>query len=376
MSFMTPCSPPQVTIWGESAGAYSVGAHLVAYGGRDDKLFRAGIMESGNPVNYAPYRDGGFYQPSYNAIVKQTGCNTSIDTLDCLRSVPYAKLNAVLNQTAFTTIRPFNPIVDGDFIQKFTSLQLASGDFVHVPIIDGANTDEGTAFGPTGINTTAQFHSYLTGGANPATIAALPSFFANEILTAYPDTPTDWIPSVSEIGNGSFTGAQGTQYRRTAAYAGDEVFIANRRLTCQTWAAANTPAYCYRFNAIPAGIPASVGVTHFQEVAFVFNNVHGLGYADDPFAGKPDSYLALSKLMSCSWASFVADLDPNSFRRSANQTIAGIAGGADEWPRYGMGSGAARNMVWDANVTSYAEEDTFRKEGIDLINEGNLLFLR
>ena len=41
----------KVTIWGESAGAYSVGAHLVAYGGRDDSLFRAGIMESGNPIN-------------------------------------------------------------------------------------------------------------------------------------------------------------------------------------------------------------------------------------------------------------------------------------------------------------------------------------
>jgi acetylcholinesterase len=369
------CSPSQVTIWGESAGAYSVGAHLVAYGGRDDKLFRAGIMESGNPVNYAPYQDAGFYQPSYSAIVNQTGCNTSIDTLDCLRSVPYAKLNAVLNQTAFTTIRPFNPIIDGDFIQKFTSLQLADGDFVHVPIIDGANTDEGTAFGPAGINTTAQFHFYLTGGANPATIAVLPSFFANEILTAYPDNSTDWIPSVAEIGNGSFAGGPlGTQYRRTAAYAGDEVFIANRRLTCQTWAGANIPAYCYRFNAIPAGIPAEVGVTHFQEVAFVFNNVQGLGYAVDPFQGKPDSYTALSKLMSCSWASFVHDLDPNSFR--SNSTAgAKIAGGADEWPKYGTGS-AARNMVWDANVTSYAEADTFREAGIDLINKGNLLFLR
>ena len=41
-----------MTIWGESAGAASVGFHLTAYNGRDDKLFRGAIMESGNPVAY------------------------------------------------------------------------------------------------------------------------------------------------------------------------------------------------------------------------------------------------------------------------------------------------------------------------------------
>jgi carboxylesterase type B len=35
---------------GESAGAASVGWHLTAFNGRDDGLFRAGIMQSGNPV--------------------------------------------------------------------------------------------------------------------------------------------------------------------------------------------------------------------------------------------------------------------------------------------------------------------------------------
>lgn len=46
--------PSKVTIWGESAGAASVGFQLTAYNGRDDKLFRAAIMESGNPIAYGP----------------------------------------------------------------------------------------------------------------------------------------------------------------------------------------------------------------------------------------------------------------------------------------------------------------------------------
>ena len=187
--------PTKVAIWGESAGAYSVGAHLLAYGGRDDKLFRAAIMESGNPVNYVPYRDAGFYQPSYNLIVNHTGCRNQSDTLNCLRSVPYAKLNAVFNQTLFTGVTPFETVIDGDFIQKFGSIQLSNGDFVHVPIIDGANTDEGTSFGPVGIENATQFAAYLEGGANPATQAALPDFFVQELLAAYPDNPSLGIPA-------------------------------------------------------------------------------------------------------------------------------------------------------------------------------------
>jgi len=52
-----------------------------------------------------------------------------------------------------------------------------------------------------------------------------------------------------------------------------------------------------------------------------------------------------------------------------------IAGKAAPWPIYGTGSGA-QNIVWDANVTSFAEPDTFRAAGIDLINKNSLLYLR
>jgi hypothetical protein len=37
-------------------------------------------MESGNPINYLPYRDAGFYQPLYDLIVNQTGCHNQTDT--------------------------------------------------------------------------------------------------------------------------------------------------------------------------------------------------------------------------------------------------------------------------------------------------------
>lgn len=95
-----------------------MGAHLVAYNGRDDGLFRGAIAESGAPLRFSkcmlmtlrlilkadwildPSVDT--FQPVYNAIINQAGCASSNDTLNCLRELPYAKLNAILNSTAIT----------------------------------------------------------------------------------------------------------------------------------------------------------------------------------------------------------------------------------------------------------------------------------
>ncbi len=348
-------------------------------------------MESGNPVNYASFNGTEFYQPLYNEVVQQTGCYNEIDTLQCLRTVPYEQLNAVFNNTPFNT--SFQPVVDGDFIQKYGSIQLVEGDFVHVPVISGANTDEGTAFGPKGVNNDAGFLHYLESmsplhscgppwranlshvDTTQATGIELKPFLAQEILAVYPN-PTDvgmnGIPAeVSAVPAIPF----GLEYRRTSAYAGDAVFIANRRLTCQTWAANGVPAYCYRFNTIPAGVPYTAGVTHFQEVAFVFLNTMGYGYnaehnSVNPFLHKPQSYFDLSRLMASSWASFVYDLDPNSFR-AAN---ANVSGATADWPVYSVGD--PMDYVFDANVSSYAEPDTFRAAGIALINSANVAYRR
>ncbi|KAK5142074.1 hypothetical protein LTR04_002349, partial [Oleoguttula sp. CCFEE 6159] len=356
-------APEKVAIWGESAGAASVGFQLTAYNGRDDKLFRAGIMESGNPVAYGPLNGTDFYQPLFDGVVSAAGCSAASDKLDCLRRDPFATLNQVLNNTNIST--SWNPTVDGDFIQRYTSIQLAEGDFVKVPIISGANSDEGTAFSPRGINTTADFQYWLQ--TTTTRQYALPQPLVQSLLTAYPDIPDQGIPSSASLGGDIRLGPPfGAQYRRSAAYFGDEVFIANRRLTCQTWANASVPAYCYRFNAIPTGITWPTQVTHFQEVAFVFNNLAGLGYAVNPFENKSSAYTNLSKFMSNSWASFVFDLEPNNWQ-GRNASIG-------QWPVYDTAK--PQDFVFDANVTSYAEPDTYRQAGIELITRNNIAYHR
>ena len=128
------------------------------YNGREDNLFRGGIMESGNPVYYGNLFNASYYQDEYADVVTSAGCGAETDTLECLRQVPFATLNAVLNNTDYS----WGPYLDGDLNQRYGSQQLKDGSFVKVPIIDGANSDEGTSFGPTGVNTTQDLIHFMT----------------------------------------------------------------------------------------------------------------------------------------------------------------------------------------------------------------------
>ena len=152
--------PTKVTIWGESAGAESVGYHLVAYNGRDDHLFRGAIMESGNALQANAMFTADHYTPMYQALVDNVNCTEAIDVLACLRATPFDTINAAVNTTNATL---WNPVLDGDMFTKLASYQLEAGEYVHVPIISGANTDEGTSIAPTGVNTTEQFLEILEG---------------------------------------------------------------------------------------------------------------------------------------------------------------------------------------------------------------------
>lgn len=344
-------SPEKVTIWGESAGAMSVGAHLIAYGGRDDGLFRAAIAESGGP-NLFGESNAVSAQQGYDVVVKTTGCSTADDQISCLRGLPFDTLNNVLNATAGY----FQPVIDGDFLATLPSKQLESGAFVHVPFLIGANSDEGTAFGQRGINNDSDFMALVMSRGADAETAKIMSYL-------YPDIPAIGIPATLVDATTSTT--LGLQYKRQAAFAGDYLMIGTRRASCEAWSTFGIHAYCYRFNVLVAGVPAEVGSTHFQEVAFVFDNTNGYGYVLDainPFTGEPPTYTKLAKIMSRMWVSFVVNLDPNKH---------GIAG-VPKWPAYDINDGlGAQDMVFDANVTTlaYPERDTFRAEGIAFINE-------
>lgn len=166
----------------------SVGYHLTAYNGRDDKLFRAGIMQSGGSIAASP---GNYttFQSKYNTLASKVGCSDVVDSLQCLREVPFEALNTVLNGTEGASDYNFSPVVDGDFIRNWGSIQLNKHAFVKVPILAGTNTDEGTSFGPKGINTTEQWYQYLTGMNNKYTTLYQPAANPSRRRVELPNTP-------------------------------------------------------------------------------------------------------------------------------------------------------------------------------------------
>lgn len=345
--------PEQVTLWAESAGARSVGTQMLAYGGRDDGLYRAAIMQSGTGLE----TDFGevesttnTWQVYYDTIVNKTNCASAADTLDCLRGLPAWDLSDVINGTSSPS---FNGMADGDFLPAPRSELINAGKFVHVPILIGANFDEGTQFGQKGINTTEQWDSYLRAqGANNVTI---------EVLSAlYPDIPRVGLPATLD---GRPTGDEadlGYMYKRAVAFGGDRAQHGPRRYWARKWAEANQTVYSYHFNVLVNGMMPSDGAKHFQEVVFVFDNTDAVGYktavAVDPFEGKPETFKTLADMMSRMWVSFITKGDPN-YNGVTNTT----------WPKYDVEN--PYNMAFDVNVTgiAYQEPDTYRTEQIEYL---------
>ncbi|PSN59312.1 alpha/beta-hydrolase [Corynespora cassiicola Philippines] len=351
--------PSRVTIQGQSAGAMSVGHHFLAYGGRDDGLFRAGIAESGAPQTGSPLISLDQQDGLYESILRKTNCTSSIETLQCLRSKDANVLKAAFQEMSFF------PVIDGAIIADFPSVALKEGRFVKKPLLIGTNTNEGTAFsayGGFGVNSTAEFRAVVTGfgqGLTNATTTAIVNEYINVLSSeeAQRDLSTVRLAPSSRYGS---------LYGRTTLYVGDLLFTAGKRYTTEQWARYGAPVYSYRFDVVPGNIdPETLGATHYQEIPFVFRNFDGIGHSTNPLASNftemRQKYIHLSNLMSRMWLSFVTDLSPNLHGGNPLLTRYIVSDFNLKWPIYNEET--ATNVVFDLD-NIHLEADTWRSGAI------------
>jgi para-nitrobenzyl esterase len=158
--------PRNVTIFGESAGGLSVFSQLASPS--SEGLFHKAIIESGayalNTQSLAAAEAAG------TAFATAAGC--SAQTTACLRALPVTTILANENFAGYT------PNVDGEFLPLPLGTALATGQFHHVPVMQGSNHDEWRLF------TALDFD--LTAGPIPNNEAAYEAALATLVGPAAP----------------------------------------------------------------------------------------------------------------------------------------------------------------------------------------------
>ncbi|KAM5544351.1 hypothetical protein V8D89_002011 [Ganoderma adspersum] len=326
--------PTRVTIWGQSAGAISVAAHMLHNDGDTDGLFRAAFMQSGAPIPTGEV-DDALCQPTFDQIVAGAGCARGDDAVACLRNVSVDVFSQALENTAaqstYFTNSPWLPRADGTFLALPPQRQLLAGRIADIPFVSGNDLDEGTLFSFTTLNVTtdAEFLDYVASNWFPRT----PRAKLARLLELCPSDPATGSP----FGTGD-DNVFAPQFKRMAALQGDILFIAPRRLLTRTRVRAGGQAvYSFCKLANEHRVPG-LGATHAMDL----NDVFGA-----PGSGHLQDYLVR----------FVATLDPNG-------------DGAFEWPRYTRDA----PLLLTVNdgvpaITVNLTRDDFREEAMAYLTE-------
>lgn len=142
--------PDRIAIFGESAGAMSVGLHELSIPSSDG-LFRAAIQQS-NPMGI-PYKSPAQAAVSGALFAKNLGCEGQ--SLECLQQV---SVDEILTQQSAVSLQllsllgarlagflVFAPVVDGDFVVADPAVA-ASATGVPLPTLMGTNAADGNIF--------------------------------------------------------------------------------------------------------------------------------------------------------------------------------------------------------------------------------------
>jgi para-nitrobenzyl esterase len=291
--------PERVTIFGQSAGGNSVFLLLVSP--LSDGLFQRAIAQSGGrgavPIRH---RSESWYGMKSMEALDLGFFGTDLAPL---RRRSVKELLAMAGPPGLDQFfdhsndkgSQFRPIVDGWIIPDDPGRLFDTGQLHNVPLIAGANADEGTLFisrRPPQSSSLEAYHDYVKSmyGADAARLLAL-----------YPAAGEAEVgPSVSRL-------------------LGDFMFHHGTRTVARAMARQNAHTYLYLFSRISGlGRSNRLGASHGAEVPYVFGTFSAR--SPDPNAYDATDF-KLSREMRAAWVRFAAAGNPNG-------------AGLPSWPAY------------------------------------------
>lgn len=275
--------PENVTIFGESAGGWSVTEMMASplAAGKFDKA----IAQSGASTYHLGQMDGnGVGWPSGYEMGKKVSDALGLSSPSAadLRAVPADK---VMTNLPEKSDEAFHHIRDGYVFPKNVGHAFRDGDINAVPFLTGYNSDEGTLFFPDDPQPSVWEDNMPRSG--PEMIKTFSKHYPGQ---------GEKLAELYQLDDDFQAG--GTQMM------GDEIFGVNIRYAARANAAAGAPSYVYHFSRVPPSEKQTLGAFHAAEIPFVFDS-------SEPILGLSDDDKVLTDIMVTAWTNFAKTGNPN-----------------------------------------------------------------
>ncbi|KAJ7622585.1 carotenoid ester lipase precursor [Mycena polygramma] len=332
-------NPDHVVLGGFSAGSVSTALLQLSNRAESHTLFHGAFMASGS-LWAAPSNAHG--QQDYDDLVVANDCQGVLDTLDCLRHVPFEAFLSTVDKTpdmlSYRSLSlVWGPRVDGDIIVRIPSTSVVHGAFAKIPVLIGDVDDEGTLFAlsSTNVTTEEEYEQYIRSvflpGARPEHIRRLAEL--------YPRDPALGSP----FGTGSANQLT-PEFKRIAAFVGDLAAVSRRRLFLNH-ASERQNTWSWLSKRGKSG--TSLGAFHGSDIAMFF----------PPNATAATENPAVDFLIN-----FINTLDPN--RSAGSKPLNSVF-----WPTWSSAcvEGTSSLLTFYDNEAIGVTADNFRSEANDYL---------